>query len=290
MIRRAIALTLLAGLIAAPAAQAANGAAYLASRLTKSGGFAEPGARPSVGLTQWTVMALRAADRDPARMKRSGGHTPTYFLAQRAKKWSDAYELERGILAVVALGKNPESFGGVNLVRKLRDKITRSGRIGKYANSTYWGVLALRAARSPIPKRSIDFIKSRQRSSGGFGYSSAAAPDSNDTAAAVMALRAGRVKCTGPVLRDAYAYMESLHNGDGGYSLGASSGSDSQSTGWVMQARNKCDLSNTRAIGYLRDRQLPSGAFEYRAGLVQTPVWVTAQVLPGVRGRSYPIR
>lgn len=290
MIRRALALALVTGLVAAPSAQAANGAAYLASRLTKSGGFAEPGARPSVGLTQWTVMALRAADRNPATMKRSGGHTPTSFLAKRAKAWTDAYQLERGILAVVALGKNPQSFGGVNLVKRLRAKVTRSGRIGKYANSTYWGVLAFKGARVSVPKASISFIKSRQRSSGGFGYSSSAAPDSNDTAAAVMALRAGRVKCASRVMTRAYSYMETLHNSDGGYSLGPSSGSDSQSTGWAMQARNKCGLSNARALSYLQARQLPSGAFEYRAGLVQTPVWVTAQVLPGIRGRSYPIR
>jgi len=290
MIRKALALTLAATLLAAPQAQAANGAKYLASRLTKSGGFAEPGGSASVSLTQWTVMALRAADRDPSRMKRAGGKTPTAFLAKRAKTWDDAYALERGILAVVALGKNPRSFGGVDLVKRLRAKIASNGRIGKYANSTYWGVLALKAARSSIPVKSLNFIRSRQRANGGYAYSSAAAPDSNDTAAAVMALRAGGIPCSWRAVDKAYDFMKSLQRSDGGYALGGTSGSDSQSTGWVMQARIKCGLGNTRALAYLRARQRPSGLFEYRAGLVQTPVWVTAQVVPAIRGRAYPIR
>jgi hypothetical protein len=290
MIRTTLALTLIAGLVAAPAANAADGSRYLASRLTPSGGFAEPGASASVGLTEWTVMALKAADRNPATMKRSGGHTPTYFLAQRAPKWRDAFQLERGILAVVALGKDPRTFAGVDLIRKLSAKVALSGKIGKYANSTYWGVIAFRAAGVTVPRRSLDFIRAQQRSSGGFGYSSSSATDSNDTAAAVMALRSGAIPCDWRVMTKAYAYMQTLQRSDGGYGLGTSSGSDSQSTGWVMMARTKCRLSNTRALGYLRDRQLPSGAFEYRAGLVQTPVWVTAQVVPAVRGRAYPIR
>ncbi|MDX6534223.1 MAG: hypothetical protein QOF68_1967 [Gaiellales bacterium] len=290
MIRRTLALTLIATLTAIPAANAADGGAYLASRLTPSGGFAEPGGQASVGLTQWTVMALKAADRNPATMKRSGGHTPVYYLARRASKWRDAFQVERGILSVVALGRNPRNFAGIDLVRKLQAKVAKSGKIGKYANSTYWGVLALKAAGARVPRRSLNFIRGAQRSSGGFGYSSSSAPDSNDTAAAVMALRAGRIPCSWRVIEKAYDYMETLHNGDGGYSLGASSGSDSQSTGWVMQARIKCDRPNTAAINYLRDRQRSNGSFEYRAGLVQTPVWVTAQVVPGIRGRSYPIR
>jgi prenyltransferase/squalene oxidase-like repeat protein len=290
MIRRTLALTLVAGLIAVPSAQAANGAVYLASRLKPSGGFAEPGGKASVGLTEWTVMALKAADRDPATMRRSGGHTPTYFLTRRASKWRDAFQLERGILAVVALGRNPRNFARIDLIRKLSAKVARSGKIGKYANSTYWGVLALRAAGVSVPRRSLDFIRARQKSSGGFGYSSSSAADSNDTAAAVMALRAGRIPCNWRVMEKAYDYMQSLQRSDGGYALGGSSGSDSQSTGWVMQARIKCHRSNTRALNYLRDRQRSSGLFEYRAGLVQTPAWVTAQVLPAVRGRAYPIR
>ena len=287
--RALILAALLAAVLATPAA-AATSADYLASRQTASGGFAEPGGSAAVSLTEWAVMGLKAAGAHPAHMHRSGGHTPAHYLAAKAHGWSDSYSVERGILAAVSMGKNPSSFGGRNLVRALRGKIHSNGRIGKYASSTYWGVLALRAAGSSIPRSSVDYIRGLQGSSGGFSYAAGAGPDSNDTAAAVMALRAARVPCSWKVLGRAYDYMHSLQQSDHGYGLTSSSGSDSQSTGWVIAARIKCHLSNTGALSYLRARKHTNGSYSYRKGLVQTPVWVTSEVLPGINHRTYPVR
>lgn len=289
MIHRILILAALLALAAPAAARATSGSDYLASRQTTSGGFAEPHGSASVSLTEWAVMGLRAAGRHPSRMHRSGGHTPGTFLAAHAKGWSTSFSLERGILAVVALGKNPHTFAGRDLVSALRRQIHDNGRIGKYANSTYWGVLALKAAGSRIPSRSITYIKNRQASGGGFAYSSTAAPDSNDTAAAVMALRAGGVSCTGTVLTHAYDYLHGLQRSDHGYALGSSDGSDSQSTSWVVQSRIRCGLSNTGALEYLAARKRSDGSYNYAAGIHQTPAWVTSQVLPAINGKAYPI-
>ncbi len=155
-IRRTLILALAVALLAAAPARAATGSQYLASRLTTSGGFAEAGSStPSVSLTEWAVMGIAAAGGHPATMHRTGGHTPLYFLAVRAKTWSTAYELERGILAAVAMGRSPYSFGGRNLVAALRTKVGPTGRIGSAANSTYWGVLAFRAAGAMLPNRAL---------------------------------------------------------------------------------------------------------------------------------------
>ena len=290
MIRRTLILTVSLLALTAQLAQAAGGGDYLASRQTLSGGFAEPGGSASVSLTEWAVMGLAAADRNPAAMHRSGGKTPTAFLAAHAKGWHDAYSLERGILAVVALGKNPASFAGRNLVRSLRSTVAANGRIGSFSNSTYWGVLAFRAAGATLPSRSLAYIRSLQGTAGGYSYAPGTGADSNDTAAAVMALRAGGIPCAWKAVAHAYDYMHGLQRSDLGYGLTASSGSDSQSTSWVIQARIKCGLVNTGALGYLADRKRTNGSYEYRSGLVQTPAWVTAQVLPAVNGRAYPIR
>ncbi|TMB87299.1 MAG: hypothetical protein E6J45_12700 [Chloroflexi bacterium] len=290
MTRRMLILTTLLLAITTQVAQAAGGGDYLASRQKLSGGFAEPGSAASVSLTEWAVMGLEAAGRNPATMHRSGGKTPTAFLAAHAAGWHNAYSLERGILGVVALGKNPSSFAGRNLVRALRSKVASNGRIGKFSNSTYWGVLAFRAAGATLPSRSLTYIRSLQGSAGGYGYAPGAGADSNDTAAAVMALRAGGIPCGWKAVAHAYDYMHGLQRGDHGYALNASAGSDSQSTSWVIQARIKCRLVNTGALDYLAARKRTNGSYEYRAGLVQTPAWVTAQVLPAVHGRAYPIR
>jgi hypothetical protein len=290
MIRRTLILTVSLLALTSQFAQAAGGGDYLASRQTLSGGFAEPGGAASVSLTEWAVMGLAAADRNPATMHRSGGKTPTAFLAAHAKDWHDAFSLERGILGVVALGKNPASFAGRNLVRSLRSTVAANGRIGPYSNSTYWGVLAFRAAGATLPSRSLAYIRGLQGTAGGYGYAPGTGADSNDTAAAVMALRSGGVPCAWKAVAQAYDFLHSLQRGDHGYALNASAGSDSQSTSWVIQSRIKCGLSNTGTLGYLANRKRTNGSYEYRAGLVQTPAWVTSQVLPAVNGRAYPIR
>jgi hypothetical protein len=290
MIRRTLILTLSLLALTAQLAQAASGGDYLASRQRLSGGFSEPRSPASVSLTEWAVMGLAAAERNPATMHRSGGKTPTAFLAAHAGGWHDAYSLERGILGVVALGKNPASFAGRNLVRALRSKVHSNGRIGRFSNSTYWGVLAFRAAGATPPSRSLAYIRSLQGTAGGYGYAPGTGADSNDTAAAVMALRAGGIPCAWKAVAHAYDYMSGLQRSDHGYALNASAGSDSQSTSWVIQARIKCRLGNSRALDYLASRKRTNGSYEYRDGLVQTPAWVTAQVLPAVNGRAYPIR
>jgi hypothetical protein len=293
MTRRALILAIAALLLGfSSAAQAAGGADYLASRLTRSGGFVEAGSStPSVSLTEWAVMGLTAAGRSPWRMHRPDGRTPAAYLARRASGWRDAYALARGVLAAVALNRDPRNFGGRNLVRALRRKIHwDTGRIGPYANSTYWGVIALRAARATIPSRSVIYIRRRQWASGGYGWAPGAAPDSNDTAAAIMALRVARIPCGWKAVAHGYDFLHSLQRSDYGYALYPGSGSDSQSTSWTIQARIKCGLGNSGALAYLAARQLPSGAYNYQQGRTVTPAWVTAQVLPAVHGRSYPIR
>jgi hypothetical protein len=290
MIHRILIVTLLVLSLAVASASAAGGGDYLASRQKPSGGFAEPGGPASVSLTEWSVMGLAAAGRHPATMHRAGGHTPVHYLAGKARGWKNAFTIERGLLAAVAMGKNPRTFGGVDLVRRLRAKVASNGRIGSFLSSTYWGVLAFRAAGARLPNRSDDYIRNHQLASGGFSYAPAAGPDSNDTAAAVMALRAAHIPCDWKVMNRAYDYLHSLQRSDHGYALTASAGSDSQSTSWAIQARIKCGKSNGGALSYLAARKRANGSYNYRAGVTQTPAWVTAQVLPAVHGRAYPIR
>jgi hypothetical protein len=221
---------------------------------------------------------------------RSGGRTAIAFLASRSGGWSDAYSLERGILAVVAARFNPRAFAGRNLVAALRGKVGSHGGIGPAANSTYWGVLALRAARSTVAARTVSYIRSRRHRNGGYAWSKSAAPDSNDTAAAVLALHAAGVGCGNVAIRRGLAYIRSAQGASHGYALLPGSAADSQSTSWAIQARHACGLRNARARRWLLARRLPGGAYNYQPGTTITPAFVTAQVLPAVHGRWYPIR
>ena len=59
----------------------------------------------------------------------------------------------------MAIGKNPRNFADRNLVAALRNRIGGDGVIGGSPNSTYWGVLALRAAGVPAPGSSLAVIR-----------------------------------------------------------------------------------------------------------------------------------
>ncbi len=274
-----------------PAAYAGTGASYLLDHQRPSGGIAEAGTRKAnVSLTEWAAMGLRAAGRSPGRARRPGGRTMTTYLAHHAGSWRNAFAIERGILAVVALGRNPRNFADRNLVTALRGKIGGDGVIGGTQNSTYWGVMALRAAGVPAPRSSLTVIRSAQRSNGGYSWSASAAPDADDTSAAVLALRAAGAACSSRSVAHAYDYLATTQTSAHGYALLPGGAANSQSTSWAIQARHRCGLRNSQALAWLHARQLPSGAYNYQPGLTTTPAWVTGQVLPAVNGRSYPVR
>jgi energy-coupling factor transport system substrate-specific component len=287
---RTILVATTAALALAPAAQAGTGAGYLLKHQRPSGGIAEAGTRKaSVSLTEWAAMGLRAAGRSPGRARRPGGRTMTTYLAHHASSWRNAFALERGLLAVVAIGKNPRHFADRDLVRALRARVGADGVIGATQNSTYWGVIALRAAGVPAPRRSLAVIHGAQRSNGGYSWSASAAPDADDTSAAVLALRASGASCGSRAVAGAYGYLATAQTSSHGYALLPGGAANSQSTSWAIQARSRCHLSNHRSLAWLHARQLPSGAYNYQPGLTTTPAWVTGQVLPAVNGRAYPI-
>ena len=279
--------------VAAPA-MATSGVTYLRNHQTVSGGFANPGSPAGVTTTEWAVMGIRAAGSNPATMRRAGGKTPVGFLASSVRSWSGAYALERGILAVVALRLNPAKFAGRNLIKALRAQVVpASGRIGAYANSTFWGVLALRGAGQPLP-RSLDQLHQ--------------GPPAEQRRLLVPADQARRSRfqrhrrcdhgdaraegCPAPTSTSGGRsdILATAHVGGGGYALLPHGSADSQSTSWAVQARRSCGLKNTAALAWLGARHSADGSYFYAPGDHQTPSFVTGQVLPATNGKFYPIR
>ena len=151
MRRTILTIVALAALALPATASAASGADYLATRVRARRWLRRGRLQQRIGGPH--RLGRDGADgrgRHPENMRRPGGHTPVYFLAAHVKQFDDAYSLARAILAVVAMDRTPYAFGGRNLVASLRTKIASNGRIGLYQNSTYWAVLALRAANSPV--------------------------------------------------------------------------------------------------------------------------------------------
>ena len=288
MLAAAVALALALALTSARAARddaLEAGAAYLVARQQTDGGFAEPGGVSDPSLTAWVVLALEAVGRDPALVRR-GGRSPADFLA--GKPNPSATDLELRILALAALGREAEAGELAGRLEALRRP---NGGIGPSVSSTIWGVIALRATDRESGAGTVRFLLRAQHSSGGWSWHVTGRPDSNDTAAAIEALRAAGVPAGSKALRRAFAYLRGLRDDDGGFELDRGRGSDAQSTAWATQAFLAAGHDSDRAaFAYLERLRRPDGSFRYSRRYVTTPVWVTAQVLPALAGRAFPLR
>ena len=273
---RVFAAALAALVLAAPAeAGIAEGAAYLEARRQGSGGFAEPGRAADANLTAWAVLGLRATGRTPAGA--------AAYLAD--KPAPGATDLALRILALDALGRDVDA-----LIARLEGLRRASGAIGPAVNSTIWAVLALRADGRSAGGTTVRWLLRRQRPNGGWGWYPGGAADSNDTAAAVQALRAAGVGRNARTIVRGLRYLRRLQNGDGGFELSSGRGSDSQSTAWAVQAFLAAGRQpGLAALAYLHRMQRANGSFRYNARYAITPTWVTAQVLPALARKPFPL-
>ena len=108
-----------------------------------------------------------------------------------------------------------------------------AAEVGPELNAAIWTILALRPAAGPSRRRrsrTCCAASPPPAASVGEGV----APDSNDTAAAIQALRAAGV--TGRPIARALASLARFRNADGGFALTRGRASDSQSTAWAIQA------------------------------------------------------
>lgn len=251
-----------------------GGADYLAAREVATGGFAEPGRAPSPALTAWAVLGLRAAGREPSRVTRA-------YLAAHEDELRSATDVELAALATPT----------PSLLARVRALARPSGAIGPTLNSTYWGILALRGANVSLSsyKNIARFVLEQQRKGGGWSWAQGVAADSNDTAAAIQALRSLGV--SGRAIRRGLAFLRRCQNDDGGFALVRGRASDAQSTGWAIQAYLAAGAVPPRAaFRFLARMRRADGSFRYSARFAVTPVWVTAQVLPALAGRPFPLR
>jgi energy-coupling factor transport system substrate-specific component len=256
-------LTWLAPAVAALAL--ASPAQFLQAHQQADGGFAEERGAASPALTAWAALGLVAAGQAP----------------QGALDYLRAHESDvlppatRSLVALAAA-----ALGDAAPAAKLP---TTAGQ----TNTIAWTILARRQAGLAAPKPLVNALLARQATSGGWGWAKGIAPDSNDTAAVIQALRAAGV--SGAPVRRGLAYLRTTRNDDGGFGLGGGRDSDAQSTAWAVQAFVAADARVPKGtFAYLQRLRRSDGSYRYSARFAVTPVWVTAQVLPALLKKPFP--
>jgi hypothetical protein len=291
-----------------PALAAANteaALAYLKTQQNADGGFGS-GFTPdsAVGSTADAVQAILSAGGELAQFSQ-GGKTPLTYLESNAPSASTAGDLSKLVLALVASGQNPRTFGGADSVAKLEALVTPGGQIGGAADtfvSTLLAVLALKSAQRPIPATTLDLIAQAQQDSGGWAWdgTTATAPDTNTTAFAVQALVAGGGAES--QVSKALSYYQGIQNDDGGWPYQNPSDfgttTDANSTAVTIQAivaagQDPAAASWTKAGGTplaaLTALQNPSGAFAWKADTPDDNLLATVQALPALAGKAFPL-
>lgn len=256
--------------LAGAAALAAGPSDYLAARQQASGGFAEPGASADPALTAWAVLGLHAAGRKPDR-------SPADYLHEAAI--ADTTDLALRVLALRALG----DLRGLDA--QLQRRRRADGRIGSLINSTAWSAIAL----GKPGRATIRYLLRAQHRSGGWSWAPGGAPDSNDTAAVIQALRAGGVR--GRPINRGLAYLRRVTASSGGVRLVPGREPDAQSTAWAIQAYLAAGVRPPAgAYRFLRSLRRTDGSYRYSRRYAVTPTLVTAQALPALAGKPFPFR
>lgn len=262
-------------LAAVSVALAASPGSYVASHQQPDGGFAEPGGQSDPALSAWATLGLVASGQKPSS-------SVVEYLA--GKPASGAADLALRILALDALGRDTSAE-----VARLEALRRPDGRIGTLVNSTIWGVLALRGTDRPA-KASVRYLLRAQHRSGGWAWYPRGTPDSNDTAAAVQALRAGGVGARSRPIRRALTYLRGMQRKDGGFPLTKGRASDAQSTAWAIQAFVAARRDPGRSpFRFLATLKSSDGSYRYSKSYATTPVWVTSQVLAALARKPFPL-
>ena len=245
-------------------------------------------------MTGWAMLGLEAAGVNPRDVRRRG-RSPVEYLRARVADLSSTGDLERTILALRGAGVSARSFGGRDLVAELRSRRQGGGSYEQQVNLTAFAVLARSAVGEPVSslRSSASWLRRVQNRDGGWGSVKSAASEPDSTGAVLQALA---VVDAGSALARGAGWLRAAQRADGGWSLTRSAGSNSQSTAWALQGLIAAGV-NPRGVRkgarngfeYLDARQAGDGRVAYSRGSEQTPVWVTAQAITGMRRATYPI-
>ncbi len=249
-----------------------------------------------VGASVDVVLALNAANTGAATWRVEEGPTVLDYLDTQAAAYAtSAAATGKLILAVVGAGEDPSTFGGIDLVQTLDTFHNGSGQFGTSTWDQAYALLALRAARLPLPAGGRAQLLNTQTASGGWGFMPGDSPDVDSTGLVLQALVAAGEPASSPVVAQAAAFLASQQNPDAGFAYQVPFPSNVSSTalatlGLVAVANNPLaaswTVSSTTPLDFLADQQSPQGGFAGYGG--PNDLFATVSAIPALMGKPLP--
>lgn len=305
-----VAALLVWGLSAAPAAayQASTPADAAATWLitthqNNDGGYTSFSAganqAPSdVGGTVDVLLALAAAGADTTEPVAYLQSDPDALAAYATQSGGAAGKL---VLALASAGPNPRDIGGADLVVSLTDHLSPTG---SYNASTAFdqslALLALAAAKEPIPAEAIEWLVALQATEGETagswddGFGTTGNPD--NTAMAIMALLASGLAADETPIAAAREFLAQAQLPTGGWGYAPGLPESANSTALVIQALralgedfitpgNEWQQPEDGPVDALLAWQSETGAFQADFGSGRfDDFFTTVQAIPAVAG------
>ena len=307
--RFAIVLALVAALTLAAAlpalADASAAVQWLKSLQRDDGGFGTQGSNLSE--TSEVIFALAAAGQDVAGLL-NNGKSPLDFLATHVAEATTVGVKAKVAMAVSAAGGDASNVGGVNLIAQILGSQSAQGMYGgpeDALTSHVYAMLALAASGQAIPANAVTWMKEAQADNGGWawnGSTKAEDTDTNTTALVVQALvAAGQLASSDMTLINALDYLKAAQNDDGGFPYQKPSpwgtDTDANSTAVCLQALIAAgqDLAawakadGRTPLDALAALQRNDGAFAWQAAFGDANLLASAQAVPALLGKPYPI-
>jgi len=276
--------------VRAQASDAGRAAFWLAKVQNVDGGWgASPDHDSATDMTAWVMLALESTGTSPLDASK-GGQNPVGYLRAHVDELTSPGDLARTILALEGAEVDPRSFAGRDLVAALAKRRRDNGSYEGWPGSTAFAIMALRGAGAGGIDQSASWLARVQNDDGGWGDVPGSPSTADGTAAVVEASPESLAAQHG------LGYLRKAQRPSGGFPLGGNGAVNSQSTAWAVQAMiamGKDPASITEGgksgLDYLAERQAADGHYRRSASSDETPVWVTAEVVPAVAGDAFPV-
>lgn len=281
-------------------AAAQAGVQYLSNHQNADGSITGLG-----GESDWTAVAVKAAGTDVSDLSKAGTSLTDFLEADMPPAGAPATAIERKMFAVVAADGDTSNFGGTNYTNLLANQHV-SNQVGDptLLNDDIFGVIAIQASGKTSLKSAaqdgLDYFISHQNADGGFSYTTESCmycgSDSNDTAAAIIAMYAGDklglIMSSPDAKANALIYLLSTQQADGGFGYDIYSPSDGSSTAWSLMALNVIGspvaTQAAQARDWLLKNQNPDGGFSFGAyGINTSDTFTTAHAITALLGSTW---